>query len=193
MKVNLKSIDGPWDEGWVLDKHMLTSTYIGDDAYGHPRFDSVRTDVGQATYLLKYQLQWDQANALAQSLADNIYPKLKQVGFIVPMPATTKRPRQPVVAVAKALGKLVDTPVFDSLLNKAATGKSLKDLKTKEEKCAAIGESFSISDEIEGEGPWNVLVIDDLYHTGASMEAACRVLRAFSKVRKIYVAALTWR
>jgi predicted amidophosphoribosyltransferase len=66
-------------------------------------------------------------------------------------------------------------------------------LNSKEEKIDAIGDSLSINDVIQGDGPWNVLVIDDLFHTGASMEAACKVLRAYSKVRRIYVAVLTWR
>mgnify|MGYP001477537145 FL=1 len=172
---------------------MLKSTYVGDDEYGHPRFDSVRTEVGEATFQLKYRQDWNQAKLLAQALANNIYPKLKSVGFIVPMPASTARVRQPVTEVAEALGATVTTPVFTDLLRKARNGKSLKNLYTRDEKTAAIGDSFSINDEIEQNGRWNVLVIDDLFHTGASMEAACKVLRGYPKVGKIYVATLTWR
>ena len=193
MKVSLREIQGPWDQGWVLDKHMLSSTYLGVDGYGHSRYNNIRTEVGEATYQLKYQHDWNQTKSLAQSLADNIYPKLKSVGFIVPMPASTVRRRQPVTEVAEALGKMVKTPVFTDILRKASTGKSLKDLHTKDEKTVVIGDSFSINDEIKEAGQWNVLVVDDLFHTGASMEAACKVLRAYPKVSKIYVAALTWR
>ncbi|EBK2138135.1 ComF family protein, partial [Salmonella enterica subsp. enterica serovar Enteritidis] len=70
---------------------------------------------------------------------------------------------------------------------------SLKNLNTKEEKIAAIANSFSVNDTIDNNGSWNVLIIDDLYHTGASMEAACAVLNDYTKVKNIYVAALTWR
>lgn len=76
---------------------------------------------------------------------------------------------------------------------KAANGTSLKNLNTKKEKVEAIGNSFSVNDAITNNGKWNVLVVDDLFHTGASMEAACNVLRTYSKVRNIYVAALTWK
>ena len=193
MKVSLREIHGPWDVGWVLDKHMLKSTYLGEDAYGHPRFDNERTDVGEATYQLKYRSDWSQAERLAKALADHVYPKFRNVGLIVPMPATKTRKRQPVTEVAEELGKLVGTPVFTELLLKAPNGKSLKGLSTKQEKIEAIGVSLSVKDCIEGDDRHNLLLVDDLFDTGASMQAACKVLSAYPKVRKIYVAALTWK
>jgi len=193
MKVSLREIHGPWDAGWVLDKHMLKSTYLGDDAYGHAQFDNERTDVGEATYQLKYKSDWSQAERLAKALANHVYPKFKNVGLIVPMPATKTRRRQPVTEVAEELGKLVGAPVFAELLLKAPNGKSLKDLSTKQEKIEAIGGSLSVKDCIEGDDRYNLLLVDDLFDTGASMQAACKVLSAYPKVRKIYVAALTWK
>ncbi len=193
MKVSLRQIRGPWDEGWVLDKHSVSSVYEGENEYGHPQFNTTRTEIGEATYQLKYRGGWAQAKPLAQAIADSIFPRLSQVGFIVPMPASTRRARQPVTEVARELGLLVKLPVFENLLLKAEDGVSLKDLKTKDEKIEAIGTSFSVNDEIPTDGRWNVLVVDDLFHTGASMEAACKALRTYPKVGKIYIAALTWR
>lgn len=193
MDVALRQLRGPWNAGWALNKHMLRSTYLGDDEHGHPRFDSVRTDVGEATYQLKYRQDWGQAEHLAEALLVHVVPKFATIGFIVPMPASTIRARQPVTEVAQALGALAGIPVFPDLLRKASNGKSLKDLHTKEEKIEAIGDSFTVHDVIQGNGPWNVLVVDDLFHTGASMEAACTALRKYPKVKGVYVAALTWR
>ena len=193
MKVSLRQISGPWDQGWVLDKHTLSSVFLGHNEQGHPQFDTTRTEVGEATYKLKYGHEWAQAIPLGQAIASEIYPKLANVVFIVPMPATTTRARQPVTEVAKALGEIVGKPVFDELLVKAPNGQSLKNLHSKDEKIEAIGESLSIVDQLEGDGPWNVLLVDDLFDSGASMEAACKVLHAYPKVRKIYVAALTWK
>ncbi len=193
LKVSLRQIRGPWDDGWVLDKHSLSSIYIGEDEHGHPQFNTTRTEVGEATYQLKYRKALEQASLLAQALADNICPKFSQVGFIVPMPASAQRTRQPVTEVANELGVLVKAPVFSNLLIRAKGGKPLKDLSTKDEKIDAIGSSFSVNDEISDNERRNVLVVDDLFHTGASMETACKVLRTYPKVGRIYVAALTWR
>lgn len=193
LKVALRQICGPWNDGWVLAKHTLQSVYLGDDAYGHPQFDTTRSEVGEATYQLKYRSDWTQVKPLAQTIADHIYPKFSQVGFILPMPASTQRARQPVTEIANELGALVNVPVFDNILLKAASGTSLKNLSTKAEKVTAIGNSFSVHDAITNDGKWNVLIVDDLFHTGASMEAACQVLRTYPKVGNIYVAALTWK
>lgn len=39
----------------------------------------------------------------------------------------------------------------------------------------------------------DALVLDDLFDSGASMKAACSVLRTYAKIDKIFVAALTWK
>lgn len=193
MKVNLRKITGNWTEGYVLDKHTLSSVFIKNNEQGYPQFDTTRTPVGEATFQLKNRDDFDQAQILAKVLAEEIYPRLTNVGFIVPMPASTWRPRQPVTEVANALGVLTGKPVMDNLLLKAKTGQSLKNLSTKAEKLQAIGDTMSINDQITNQGKWNCLLIDDLFHSGASMEKACTVLKTYPKVGNIYVAALTWR
>ncbi|OZI46335.1 amidophosphoribosyltransferase [Bordetella genomosp. 5] len=191
MNVTLKEIYGPWESGWALDKHVLSSTYLGDNEWGHPQFDTQRSQVGEASFQLKYRSDWSQVAPLAQALATHLFPKLGNVGFIVPMPASKARPRQPVTEVARVLGELVQRPVFESLV-KAPGGPALKDLPTREAKLEALAERISVVDVI-ADGRWNVLLVDDLYDSGASMEAACNALRGYRKVNKIYAAALTWK
>lgn len=193
MKVAIREISGNWDKGFVLDKHTVSSTCVGHTPNGHPVFETTRTEVGEAAYQLKYRSDWNQVQPLAQQLADSIYPLFGKVGFIVPMPASSPRTRQPVTEVARALSKILNIPVFEGLLLKTPNGKSLKDLATKEEKIAAIGDSFNVQDQIVSKGQWNVLLVDDLFHTGASAQEASKALRTYGKVNKIYVAALTWR
>lgn len=193
MKTVVKQIYGNWDIGYVLDKHTISSVPIGEDAYGHMQFDTTRTEVGEALYQLKYKSDWSQVDVLAKVLATTIYPRLKNVGLIIPMPGSNQRARQPVKEMAHALAKVVKLTCFDDLLIKSFNGKSLKNLETRIEKEQAIKGTLSIKDTIENKGKWNALLIDDLYHTGATMNAACDVLRDYEKIEKIYVATVTWR
>jgi len=194
MKVNLRQIyDRSWAQGWVLDKHTTKSTLVGHDANGRPQFETLRTEAGEATYQLKYRRDLSQATRLAEAIATHVYPKFEHVGFIVPMPASTPRPRQPVTEVAAALGRLVNRPVSDQILQKRGRGQSMKDLQAKQDKVAALGGAFTINEGfIQKTGRWNVLLVDDLYASGATMEAAAATLKAYSKVRNVYVVALTW-
>ena len=196
MSVNLRKIEGNWDVGYALDKHIISSRYVGDNESGHPIFDTTRTPVGEAVYQLKYRQDWLQAPKLASAVVKYVVPLVGNIGLIVPMPASTHRVRQPVMEVASALAKIMDVKVFDNLLVKNAVpnaNQSLKDMNTKAEKEAALSGRFSIQDGIAGEGKWNVLLLDDLFHSGASMEAACATLRTYAKIDKIFAVALTWR
>jgi predicted amidophosphoribosyltransferase len=193
VKVSIRQITGNWDLGYVLDKHALSSIYLGDNEYGRPQFNTTRSEAGEALFRLKYRDDWAQIDPLANQLASSIYPKFTDVGLLIPMPASNVRPRQPVTVLTQALGKIVDRPLFDRLLIKKPGGQQLKDMVIKEEKVEALKDSFSVNDTIEGAGPRNALLVDDLFDAGASLEAACTVLRAYSKIGKIYVAALTWK
>ena len=193
MEVHIKKISGNWDLGYVLDKHTISSTFEGYDSNNHAVYNTVRTEVGEATYQLKYKQDWTKVAILSQAIYENILPLFKEsIGFVLPMPASNVHPRQPVTEIANAVAELLNVPCFDGILTKTK-GLSLKNLETKEEKSQAVANSFSLKDLIENDGTWNVLVIDDLFDSGATMEAACKMLRGYRKVNNIYVATLTWK
>ena len=195
MDVNIKEIAGNWDQGYVLHQHVLSSTFIGNNEHGHPQFETNRSEVGEDLFQLKYRGDWSQVASLAAQVAASIVPLFDDVGLIVPMPASNVRARQPVNEIAKELGNVIKVPVFEDIIVKAAAnsgGLQLKDMTTKEEKVAALVDRFTINDSIDT-GCWNALLLDDLFDTGASMEFACATLKTYSKIKKVYVAALTWK
>lgn len=196
MKTNVKKIDGNWDCGIVLDKHVLSSTYTGDNEYGKPTFDTTRSEIGEALYQLKYKGDWSKIPLLGSALAEAVTSSFGEVGFVVPMPPSNVRARQPVFELADAVGSALKIPVFKDMLikQKSAIGaEQLKDLGSKEEKVAALKGRFALNKAITNKGLWDALVLDDLFDSGASMEAACCVLRPYEKIRKLCVAALTWK
>ena len=70
---------------------------------------------------------------------------------------------------------------------------ALKDLSTKADKLNALNQRLELNDQITSKGRWNALVVDDLFDTGASLEAVCQLLKAYQKINQIYVATLTWK
>ncbi len=192
MQVNLRQLYGRFNTGYALDKHSLRSTPIGENEQGHMQYDTVRTDAGEAVFQLKYRDGHTQAQGLAEAVATHIVPLLPRFGLIVPMPASNWRAVQPVTLVATKLGKQIDKPVIQ-LLSKAPGGAKLKNLTSREEKDAALVGAISLNKIITPNGRWNALLIDDLHHSGASIDAACDVLRTYEKIANIFVATLTWR
>jgi predicted amidophosphoribosyltransferase len=196
MDVQVKQLVGSWDAGYALHKHMLSAVYVGDDEWGHARFDKTRSEPGEALYQLKYRNDWNQVGPLAAQIQTTILPLFGKVGLIIPVPASTVRARQPVNELANALGRLTGIPVFDEMIVKSpapAGSPALKNLQNKEEKDAALAGRISINEGISNEGRWNALLLDDLFDTGATMDAVCQALRTYKKIKHIYVAAITWK
>lgn len=196
MQVQVRKLEGSWDLGYALHKHTLSSVYLGDNEYGHARFDTTRSEPGEALYQLKYRGDWDQVKPLAVQIKTSLLPLFGKIGLIIPMPASTTRARQPVDEIANELGRLTDTPVFDNIVVKAPApqgGPQLKNLHGRDEKEAALQGRFSINPAITNEGCWNALLLDDLFDTGATMDAVCKTLRTYKKIDRVYAAAITWK
>lgn len=194
MEVNVKNIVGNWHTGYVLDKHSISSQCVGHNAQGHPMFDTTRTPAGEALYQLKYQQDWQQAPIIAEALAKHILPRFDQtIDLLIPMPPSKRRPRQPVLEITQALGVYLNLPVFDRILIKTTENNQVKNAQNKSERISILKQSFTYEDQIRDNKKWNVLLIDDLYDTGASMEVACETLQNYEKIANIYVSAVTWK
>lgn len=77
---------GPWNGGFALDFHTINSQYLGDDAYGHPQFDTTRTPIGELLYRLKYGSDKTAIKALGQVAAEFVENHNWNLNLIVPVP-----------------------------------------------------------------------------------------------------------
>ena len=118
------SISGRLPEIGISDtfspSHVLSSVYLGDNEYGYPKFDTTRSEIGEALYQLKYRGDWSQVAPLAAQVAERIVPLFDKVELIIPMPASNVRQRQPVNEIAMALGHAMGVPVIDDIVVKVA-------------------------------------------------------------------------
>lgn len=190
MDVNIKQIEGVWTLGYSLDKHTLSSTPIGPNEYGHMQFDTIRPEAGEALFQLKYRSDYSQVSIIANQLHASFGDAFSTAGLVVPMPASTARNRQPVTEIAREYARLAGIPCYENLLVKTGSTVPMKDLGTREEKVSALINAFTVYDVLP-DGQYDVLIIDDLFDTGSSLEAATTVLRSYSKVGNIYVATVT--
>ncbi len=71
-KFNPRKIYGSWSDGYVLDLHSTGSTYIGDNEYGHPQFETHRTEIGELLFRLKHRSDEKAANELVEAASNFI-------------------------------------------------------------------------------------------------------------------------
>lgn len=190
MEVNVKKIEGIWDIGFSLDRHTISSTPIGYNEYGHMQFVTIRPEAGEALFQLKYRSDFTQVPIIASQMYDSLAKEYPFVSFIVPMPASRQRQRQPVAEIARSLANLMKVPCLDRFLIKNKATPAMKDIHDRNEKVKTLENAFLINDTL-AEGLYDVLVVDDLFDTGSSLEAATNVLKSCGKIQHVYVATVT--
>jgi len=190
MDVNVRQMEGRWDLGYSLDKHTLSSTPIGYNDYGHMQFETIRPEAGEALFQLKYRADYTKVSIIASELNRSLAGYYPFVSFIVPMPPSKSRQRQPVTEISRSLASLMNIPCFEDFLVKTKPTPAMKDIDSREEKVQTLEDAFSINDTLQ-KGLYDVLVVDDLFDTGSSLEAATNVLRTCKKIQHVYIATVT--
>ena len=177
-------IYGSWDEGIVLDNHMLKSVFIGYDNNQKEVFENTRTEIGELVYQYKYHKKKECLNdimKLIKGVLDTWCVKEK-IDIVIPVPPSKKkREYQPVVEIAKEISKYLNKNCKLGILYKT------NNIQAKD------GHSIegSIISMCKNEKLGNVLIVDDLFSTGATLNEVCKVLRRNNNVNKIYCLVLT--
>ena len=182
-------VKGNWKKGLAYDVHTLSSTYLGPDEFGHDRWDSTRSEMGKLVYQLKYKND----KLVVGKIVDLITGKIKGIekfDLIIPIPSTKKnRPYQPVEEIARELGRRKRIKVLN-LLGKEAGGAELKNVDDQKEREKLLKGRIFISDDFDISGK-NVLLLDDLYRSGATLSTATDVLYKKAKVENVCVLTMT--
>jgi predicted amidophosphoribosyltransferase len=190
MKVNIMPIRGEWDDGYVLDYHTVKSVPCGYNDFGHPEFDTVRTEIGEAIYQLKYNGDLTKIEPLAEVFVEKLGSKFKTASLIIPIPPSKERKIQPILELNKQLAVKMGIFLFENILMKKYETPQMKNIN-KKERSKVLMRSFSINDAIAESQCVDVLMIDDLYDSGTSLLAATRTLRTYPKINKVFVAAFS--
>jgi predicted amidophosphoribosyltransferase len=188
--INPTRIIGRWREGFALDVHTISSIHVGDDEFGHPVFETRRSELGELLYQLKYRSDVSGVAEIARAVADFVRKWDVRPEAIVPVPPTRgDRPHQPVWLVAAALGGLLGAPVCEKAVTKKKDTPQLKDVFDYNERLSLLAGAFGADPrDIRGR---RVLLLDDLYRSGATMNAVASVLYDDGGAVDVYALALT--
>ena len=188
VSVHPMRVPGSWREGYVLDYHTKSSEFLGYDEYGRPRFETVRTEVGELLYRLKYRGRKDALSDLVAIAADFIRQWAPQIQAVVPVPPSKARATQPVMQLAKGLAEALKLPLRD-VVKRTQSPKQLKDVFDYHERISLLENAHEVTGtEVRDK---SILLVDDLYRSGATLSAVTTALYEKGKVATVYVFAPT--
>jgi predicted amidophosphoribosyltransferase len=191
--VNIKKLHGNWDAGFSLDKHMKHSVPIGHDQSGRMQFDNTRSPMGEAVYQLKYQQDPTQINIIGGAICNYLGQFITQfVHVIIPMPPSKLgRKLQPAIEIARYVSRRLGIYYSQDLLIKQTSTNQMKDIAARSEKVSALTGAFKVQNVLSNGTGYNILIIDDLFDSGASLEVATNELRKYDRINRIHVVTAT--
>jgi competence protein ComFC len=182
------SIKGPWDQGYVLDFHTISSMPTGDPY--HP-FDTKRTELGELVYRLKYGGNLTAFASIADTAEDFLRnrwrPPLTFDALVPAPPSLSTRKKQPVIDLARELASRFNVPVREDIALKAKPTPQMKNV--------AIWERQEMLNEAIQKGPaeatgLRILLLDDLIESSSTLRRVAEVVRG-SGASAVYALVLT--
>jgi competence protein ComFC len=189
IEIHPKELKGSWDRGYVLDLHTISSTMIGYNEFGHPEFDTVRSPLGELVYRLKYKGDKGAIGSIVEAITGFMKTSDLNPEVVVPMPPSKlQRSFQPVIEVGTELAKTLGITFDSTSLKKAKSTPQMKDVGDFSARVATLEAAFVSERDLEGR---IVLLLDDLFQSGATMNVASRTLKDQGRVKSVYALALT--
>ena len=182
-------IPGRWRDGRALDVHTVSSTYVGDDEFGHARFETTRSPVGELLYRLKYKADQGVVAELAEAAASFVRGWLPRVDLLVPVPPSRQRAMQPVLVVAAAVADRLGLAYCPDCVKRTREVPQLKDVFDYDERWQLMERLHEVAKtKVEGR---KVLLFDDLFRSGATMNSITVALYEKGQASEVFALTLT--
>lgn len=180
-------IKGNWKGGWALDLHTLSSTHNSDGS-----FNSVRSEIGEALFQLKYRQDYSKIDFLADKLVEFLKTRmvLPYINVIIPTPSSFTRDIQPVHEIAKKVSSKLSITYDETYVAKVKSTSQLKEIKDINERRELVKGAYAISNPTLYAGR-KILIIDDLFRSGTTLNELTATLYRDGNVNNVYVVTLT--
>jgi predicted amidophosphoribosyltransferase len=189
MELHPQGITGPWKTGIVLDWHTVASQKIGENEFGYPIFDNTRSDIGEFLYQFKYRGDQKALQQIVRSAVEYLGEKVKgRIDVILPVPPSNPS-RMVTSQIAQGLADGLHIEFSRTALTKGKNTNELKSVTDPEERRKLLEGAFK-ADKQQLEGK-SVLLVDDVYRSGATLSAATEVVTSQGKAKVVYVLAIT--
>ena len=188
-KYNARKLTGSWKSGYVLDLHTTSSVLIGYNEFGHAQFDTTYSEIGGLLNRLKYHSDRSALPQLTEAAVSFLRSWNIEFTAVVPVPPTkVYRTFQPVLALATEIANTFKVPLLKNALRKTKQIPELKNVYDAEERKRLLTDAFEANAETIREK--KILLVDDLYRSGATMNAIAKVLLS-AGASEVYAFAFT--
>lgn len=179
-------IFGSWQKGYSYDLHTISSNCLGPNQFGYNMFDNTRTEMGDLVYRLKYKGEC--VSHLIIDLIMKEFNGIESLDYIIPVPSSKYRTSQPVDEISKELGRRVNVKTLVGFLAKS-NNEELKSITDPIDRHNILRESIFINGDKDILCGKSIILIDDLYRSGETLNACCNVL--YEQTNVSYVSVLT--
>lgn len=151
-----------------------------------------RPPIAEELYQLKYCHDIAKVDIIATEVVNYFSKNCAQwkIDVIVPIPPSdTSRAFQPVYELATSIGRKLRIPVDKSSLLKTKSTSQLKSIEDPDERKKILQGAFDI--KLTTLHNKNVLICDDLFRSGETLNTAANFILRKGKTKNIYVLTIT--
>lgn len=183
-----RRILGRWAQGFALDVHTLSSVPTGYNEFGHMQFDTKRSEVGELLFRLKNRTDTSTVPEIVVAAVQFIQSWNPPMDMIVPVPPSSHRNVQPVILLAQGISAQLGIPLVQCV-TKTRDTPQLKNIYDLDERLKAL-EGVHAADPAKAQSR-HILLFDDLFRSGATMNAITTALYDQGKAAEVFALTIT--
>lgn len=188
LEINPISLKGKWRRGVALHLQTLSSIPLGPNQSGHMQYDTQRPEIAERLLELKYKGKASSAGPIIDTAVEFLRPRANKFDIIVPVPPSKHRQLQPVIVLAEGIANRLNRPCLNCVTTTRDTAQ-LKNIDDPNERQQHMNGLFAV--DIAQTRNKRILLFDDLYRSGTTLNAITDLLLTTGKAADVVVLTIT--